>query len=58
MDIQINNLILTLLSPEKPADEDPHCFHPACKYMLITGVLQVNWMNIVEVHNNIQHDKG
>ena len=48
-DIQIDNLILTLLNPDIPcfensadpdqlvsqkqADQDPQCFDPACKYM-------------------------
>ena len=25
----------------KPADQDPHCFHSACKYMLTSGTLQI-----------------
>ena len=40
------------LASRKPADQDPHCFHSACKYMLITGILQL-WISVV--HNNIQH---
>ena len=33
------------LAFEKPADQGPHCFHIACKYVLITGILQLNWMS-------------
>ena len=29
------------LASEKPADQDSHCFHPVCKYILVTGTLQV-----------------
>ena len=39
----------------KPSDLDPHCFHFACKYMLITGMLEVNKIKIGKkvVHKSI-----
>ena len=34
------------LASEKPADQDPHSFHSACKYMLINGILLINWLKL------------
>ena len=36
------------LASEKPARQDLHCFSSACKYMLITGILQVFGLNMGE----------
>ena len=35
------------LASNELADQDSHCFHSACKYTLITGILQV-WMKTEE----------
>ena len=56
LEIQVT-LLLTGLS-----DLYPHClFHPACKYMLTNGIMQVNrikklWIGVA--HKTIQCDKG
>ena len=32
------------LASEKPADQDLHCFLTACKYILVTIILQDSWI--------------
>ena len=35
------------LACEKPADQDPHCFHSSCSYMLITGIQQLSKNSLI-----------
>ena len=33
------------LTSEKPSDQDPYCFHSACRYLhIITGILKADWI--------------
>ena len=36
------------LASEKPADQNPHFFHTACKFMPLTEILMFDWMKILE----------
>ena len=38
----VNSVDPEQLASEKPADQDLHCFHSACKYIHIAGLQQVN----------------
>ena len=43
-DIQFRCRSAGFLETRLPADQDPHCFHSACKYMLITGEISHNML--------------
>ena len=43
-----NSLDPDLLAIKKLADQDLHCF-PLCKYMLINGNWQINWIKFGSV---------
>ena len=38
----------------KPSDQDPHFFHSACEYIILTGMLNVNRIEMGRsvVHKN------
>ena len=38
----------------KPSDQDPF-FYSACKYKLITGMLQVSWINVGEECSTLKY---